>query len=75
MATFNHSDLFTGYPQNVVPEHNLQAVANNTFYTVGKIIATCIIEGGEAQVCFSHAVADYMRFTKLNRVEVPVAPS
>ena len=27
----NTSSLFTGWPRNVVPQHNVEAVANNTY--------------------------------------------
>ena len=30
----------------------------NTYYTIGKMIATCIIQGGEAPASFAKAVAD-----------------
>lgn len=32
------SSLFTGWPENVVPQHNVEAVANNTYYIVGKLV-------------------------------------
>lgn len=54
------SSLFAGFPSNVVPVHNIKAVSDNTYYIIGKMIATCIIQGGEAPACFAHAVANYL---------------
>ena len=57
---FNHSGLFAGHPNNVVPLHNVQAVESSKFYLVGKIIAMTLVQGGEAPACFSKAIADYL---------------
>lgn len=57
---FNHSGLFAGYPNNVVPLHNVQAVESNKFYVIGRIIAMSLVQGGEAPACFSNAIADYL---------------
>ena len=54
------SSLFQGYPLRTIPFHNVEAVASNKFYTIGKILATCIVQGGEAPVCFSEAIVDYL---------------
>ncbi len=35
------------------------------YYIFGKIIATCIVQGGEAPACFAEAVADYLVFDKV----------
>ena len=63
---FNHSGLFAGYPDNVVPLHNVQAVQNNKFYAIGKIIAMTLVQGGEAPSCFSKAVADYLVYERIS---------
>ena len=63
------SSLFTGYPKNLVPAHNIRAVSENKYFTVGKMIATCIIQGGEVPACFANAVSDYL---VLDRVVSPV---
>ena len=57
-ATFQHPLLFTGWPDYVVPVHNINAVAENKYYLIGKVIATSLVQGGEPPVCFSAAVAD-----------------
>ena len=59
------SSLFTGWPENVVPQHNVEAVANNTYYIVGKLISTCIIQGGQPPLCFSKAVADFLIYNEV----------
>ena len=59
------SSLFVGFPNQIIPAHNVEAVANNTYYTIGKMIATCIIQGGEAPACFAKAVADYLVFDQV----------
>ena len=63
------SPLFAGFPSNVVPVHNIKAVSNNTYLVVGKMISTCIIQGGEVPACFASPVADYLVF---DRVVSPV---
>lgn len=37
------SYLFSGYPNHIVPCHNVKAVANNTYFYVGKMIVTSIV--------------------------------
>ena len=59
------SSLFQGYPNHTVPLHNVEAVASNKFCTIGKMLATCIVQGGEAPVCFSKAVADYLVYDEV----------
>lgn len=63
------SSLFGGFPSNVVPLHNINAVTKATYFVVGKIIATSIIQAGEAPTCFAQAVADYLVY---DRVVSPV---
>ena len=62
---FTTSGLFCGWPENVVPIHNVEAVANNNFYTIGKLIATCLVQGGQPPVCFAGAVADYLVYNEI----------
>ena len=50
--------LFTGWPLNVILQCNVEAVASNTYFTVGKPIATCL-------VCFSSAVADFVIYNEV----------
>ena len=57
---FTKSGLFGGFPDHVVVFHDAVAIANNTYYIMGKMIATCVIQGGEAPACFANAVADYL---------------
>ena len=59
------SSLFEGYPIHTIPLHNVEAVANNKYYMIGKMIATCIIQGGEAPACFAKPVADYIVYDKI----------
>lgn len=54
------SSLFCGFPKHVIPRHSVKDVADNTFYYIGKMIATCVIQGGELPLCFSNACADYI---------------
>ena len=72
-SIFSHdifkSSLFVGFPSHVVPVHNVKAVTDATYHTVGKMIATCIIQGGEAPACFASAVADYLVY---DRIRSPV---
>ncbi len=62
---FHRSGLFTGWPSNVVPIHNIEAIAGNKFYLVGKMMSACLIHGGQAPLCLSKAVADYLIFGKI----------
>ncbi|XP_064405754.1 G2/M phase-specific E3 ubiquitin-protein ligase-like [Halichondria panicea] len=62
---FDKSGLFTGWPENAVPVHNVHALAENKFYITGKIVATSLVQGGPPPVCFSRAVADYIVFDEV----------
>ena len=57
---FSTLGLFYGWPDHAIPIHNVEAVATNKFYLVGKMISTCLVQGGQPPVCFSAAVADYL---------------
>ena len=61
---FHTSGLFSGWPSNVVPLHNVEAVANN-FFLVGKMISTSLIQGGQPPLCFARAVADFVVFDEV----------
>ena len=52
--------LFVGWPDHVIPVHNIDAVSDNKYYIIGKMIATSIIQGGQSPLCFSAAVADFL---------------
>ena len=60
MKTALQHPMFIGWPDHVIPVHNINAVAENKYYLVGKIIATSLVQGGEPPVCFSAAVADFI---------------
>ena len=62
---FTTSGLFAGWPQQVVPLHNVPAVASNMFYVVGKMIAVCLVQGGQPPVCFAPAVADFLIYDEV----------
>lgn len=64
-AALQNPSLFTGWPSNVIPIHNISAVADNMYYVIGKIIATSLVQGGEPPVCFSAAVADFIVYDKV----------
>ncbi len=49
------SSLFNGFPGNVIPRHDVKAVSDNKFIYIGKMIATCIVQGGEVPACFATA--------------------
>ena len=57
---FTKSGLFSGAPDHVVPLHCVEAVTNNKFSVIGKMLATCLIQGGQAPACFAQAVADFI---------------
>ena len=62
---FTSSGLFAGWPQNVVSIYSVEAVAANSYYIVGKMIGTCLVQGGQPPVCFAAAVADYIVFDEV----------
>ncbi len=63
--SFHSSGLFVGWPSNVLPIHDIGAVAANKFYIIGKIMATCLIQGGQSPLCICHAVAEYLVFDEI----------
>ena len=50
-GVFSSSGLFTGCPDHVVPVHNVEALENNKFFIVGRMIATSLVQGGESPSC------------------------
>ena len=62
---FTSSGLFCGWPDHIVPLHNIPAITSNNFFIIGKMIATCLVQGGEPPVCFAHAIADYLVFDRI----------
>ena len=63
------SSYFGGFPEHVVLIHDVEALSKNIYFIFGKMIATCLVQGGEPPTCFASAVADYLVF---GRVESPV---
>ncbi len=61
---FSKSGLFSGWPENVLPIHSIQGVADNHFYVIGKMISTSIVQGGQPPLCFSRAAADFIVYNK-----------
>ena len=53
---FTSSGLFAGWPQMLFP---------STTAIVEKMIATCLVQGGQPPVCFAAAVADYLVFDEV----------
>ena len=62
---FSKSGFFDGFPERVILLHDVTGIANNTYYIIGKMISTCIIQGGEAPTCFASAVADYLVYREI----------
>ena len=52
--------LFTGWPEHLIPVYNINAIFENKYYVIGKMIATSLIQGGQPPLCFSTAVADFI---------------
>lgn len=59
------SSLFAGWPNNVILIHNISDLTLNHYYVIGKILAVCIIQGGQPPACFSKAVSDYLVYEKI----------
>ena len=57
--------LSSGWPRNVTQIHNVVAVAANSYYVIGKMISTSLIQSGQPPVCFSVAVARYIVFDEV----------
>ena len=62
---FTQSGLFCGWPNNVVPIHDAEAVASNKFFMIGKMISTSLIHGAQPLLCFSHGVAEYLVYDEI----------
>lgn len=62
---FGQSALFCGWPERVIPVHNVSAVVANDYYTVGKMISTCIIQGGQPPICFAPPVAEFLSYGRI----------
>ena len=59
------SSYFGGFPEHVVPVHDVEALSKNIYFIFGKMIATCLVQGGEPPTCFASAVADYLVFGRV----------
>lgn len=59
------SGLFSGWPHNVVPLHNVEAVTSNTYFIIGKMIATSLVQGEPPPLCFAAAIADYLIYDEI----------
>ena len=59
------SGLFQGWPDHVIPIHNLEALAKNKFFLAGKMVATALVQGGQPPVYFASAVSDYIVFKRV----------
>ncbi len=57
-GAFTRYELFSGWPLNVAPIHNVVAVAANSYYMSSEKIS--LIKGGQPPVCFSVFVAENM---------------
>jgi hypothetical protein len=64
-----HSGLFGGWPNHVVPLHNIDALSRSKFFVIGKMLATALVQGGQPPVYFACPVADFLVF---DRVRSPV---
>ena len=62
---FCKSGLFVGWPSHVAPLHDVQAIASNKYYVIGKMISTCLIQGGQPPVCFARAIAEFIVYDKI----------
>jgi hypothetical protein len=45
--------------------HNMEAVSKKKLVVIGKMLATCVAQGGVAPLCFARAVADYLVFGEI----------
>ena len=59
-AIANKSGLFGGFPDHVVPLHNVDGLVHNKYFVVGKMIATALVQGGQPPVYFAGPVADFL---------------
>ncbi len=57
---FAQSPLFSGWPNPVIVNHKTSALAANHFFAVGKMLSTCIVQGGQPPLCFASPVAEYL---------------
>ena len=62
---FTESGIFAGWLDNVVPIHDVEAVAANKYYIVGKMISTSLVQGGQPPVCFAKGVAEYLVYDEI----------
>ena len=64
------SGLFLGLPDHITPLHNVEALERNKYYVVGKMLAICIVQGGQPPVYFSSPVSDYLYDRVNSSVEI-----
>jgi hypothetical protein len=62
---FVNSGLFIGWPSNVIPVSNFDAVGANKYFIVGRIISTSLVQGGATPACFCQAIAKYLAYDQI----------
>ena len=58
--------MFRGWPDRLSPISNSQAVATKKFYNCGKVMASMIVQGGQAPNCFSKPIVDFIVSDTIN---------
>ena len=44
----------------------MQLLPTSTIYVVGKMLANCLMQGGQPLVCFAHAIADNLVYDQVH---------
>nr|XP_055049467.1 uncharacterized protein LOC129434869 [Misgurnus anguillicaudatus] len=69
-AIFQDSGAFEGTPNGCTPRLNMLHLQNGVYRTIGRMMSTIIVQGGETPAFLSPSVVDYIVFGDILQVHV-----
>ena len=58
-AAANHSGLFEGPLEHRIPVHNMSALMEKTYLSVGRMFAASVLQGGPAPTFLAESIAEF----------------
>ena len=61
-AAANHNGLFEGPLDHRIPVHNMSALMEKTYLSVGRMFAASVLQGGPAPTFLAESIAEYLLY-------------
>ena len=61
-AAANNNGLFEGPLEHRIPVHNMSALMEKTYFSVGRMFAASVLQGGPAPTFLAESIADYLLY-------------